>query len=109
MYHDHLTVKAAQFAYRKRKLTAICRQLGLQKGDYEISLSAGGPGVGGETILHSRWFYLSWPMDGVVGSGRFGVLIRSCNGLQDFVGGTNTFLAKGVAPSAANLRHFIQK
>lgn len=66
----------------------VCRQiakdLGLEKGTFDIRTNMGGDAVGGETVLHSDRFYLQFCAEGFLE-----ILYRACNGRRHLVGGTN--------------------
>ena len=68
-------------------LRRVAEQLGLKKEDYDLRTNMGGPAVRGETTLHGDNIYIQ------IGS-QFGseVLIRSCKGRKDYVGGTNNYV-----------------
>ena len=68
----------------------VCRQiakdLGLEKGTFDIRTNLGGDAVGGETTLHAERFYLQFCAEG-----HLEILYRTCKGRRDFTGGVNNW------------------
>lgn len=79
-----------EFYARGREACArIAEELNLKPGTYEIRTNPGGIAVAGEVTLHHEKFYLQFGQR----SGREAyILLRECEGLRDFTGGTNSYL-----------------
>ena len=77
----HATARA-----RLRKLAGLLR---LPAGSFDLRSNAGGIAVSGEITLHHEQIYIqvSQPAFGI----GHGVLIRTCAGRRDYVGGPNHF------------------
>ncbi len=74
----------------RKRLQALAEELFLPRHSYGIRSNKGGIGTSGEITLHGETLYvqISQPVAG----GDNGVLIRTCQGRQDFRGGPNHFL-----------------
>jgi len=83
---DRLKSRFHQVA--RAQMRRLADELGLEPGTYEIRSNKGGPAVSGEVTLHHETFYAqaSQPF----GGGQ-GLLLRTCEGQRDYVGGRNTF------------------
>jgi hypothetical protein len=73
----------------RRQLLVLAWVLGFGPGDYDLRSNAGGCAVSGEVTLHADRLYVqaNQPATGA----DTGILIRSCEGRRDYVGGRNHF------------------
>lgn len=88
----HAATKQAFHGTARRLMGQIAKDLGLEKGTYDIRTNTGGPAVLGETILHTEGLYV---MAGDVTQMNDNLLYRSCNGRKDFSGGQNQYVSLG--------------
>lgn len=88
VYYDH---DAKQRFHRaaKRQLKALAACLRLKPSEYDLRSNMGGIAVSGEITLHSDNLYVQVDQS-VMGSDK-GILIRTCKGRKDYVGGQNHF------------------
>lgn len=74
----------------RKVLKAIAERLGLEKGEFDIRVNAGGIAGSGEVKLHTDKLYLT------ISQGSCGRLtaqmFRSCNGRKDYSGGSNNWV-----------------
>jgi hypothetical protein len=77
--------KAAAFKFFR----ALAKELGLEKSQYTLHYNPCGDW--GEASFHTDKMYVSANFDQTPGS-ELGVLVRSCNGIKDYVGGHNNWL-----------------
>ena len=72
---------------RRRRLAA---ELGFPRDSFDLRSNSGGIAVSGEVTLHHERVYVqvSQPASGGADTG---VLIRTCRGRRDYVGGRNHF------------------
>jgi hypothetical protein len=82
----------------KAFLRDVAKELGLEKGTYEIRSNMGGPAVSGEVTLHSDTLYVQLSESCVGGPG-VGILFRACRGRADYSGLQNHWMT---------LRHLFQ-
>jgi len=80
--------KASFHATARARLRALAVALGLPSGSYDIRSNQGGIAVSGEVTLHGESLYVQAGQ----GCGSPCLLIRSCKGRRDYVGGPNGFL-----------------
>lgn len=68
------------------RMRTLADELGLEPGSYGIRSNKGGPAVSGEVTLHHEKVYVqaSQPF-----GGGNGLLVRTCDGQRDYVGGRN--------------------
>jgi hypothetical protein len=73
----------------RKRLTALSRALGFEMGSFDVRSNQGGIAVSGEVTLHHDRLYVQicQPATGW----DTGILIRSCQGRQDYTGGPNHF------------------
>lgn len=72
-----------------RLLKEVAEIMGLNKGTCDIRYNPGGIAVSGDATLHGEKVYVSLNADGFSG----GILVRSCKGRKDYVGGTNRWFS----------------
>jgi hypothetical protein len=77
----HATARA-----RLRKLAA---ELHLRAGSFDLRANQGGIAVSGEITLHHERLYVQISQPAVRSDS--GILIRTCRGRRDFIGGANHF------------------
>ena len=70
----------------KRRLKALAHALNLDTSDYDLRSNKAGPAISGEITLHAENLYVQVSQSGL------GILIRSCNGREDYTGGRNHFV-----------------
>jgi hypothetical protein len=80
-------LKAEFHKAAKRCLRRLVKELGLQKGEYDLRSNMGGIAVSGEITLHTDWCYVQVSQFRPVAE----VMFRSCEGRQDYTGGPNHF------------------
>lgn len=73
----------------RTQLKALANHLGWTNCSYDLRSNLAGIAVCGDTTLHHDHIYISVSQCRP-GAGT-GILIRSCKGLKDFVGGTNAY------------------
>lgn len=81
---------AAKTAFATKAKTAlrkVAKALGLAKGQYDLRFNPGGIAVWGEITLHTDNWYIQ-----VSEGHNLGVLVRTCKGREDYVGGRNHYL-----------------
>jgi hypothetical protein len=73
----------------RRQLGLLAKALDLPSGSYDLRSNMAGIAVSGEITLHAERIYVqtSQPFGGFDS----GILIRTCNGRKDYVGGPNNF------------------
>ncbi|MCP4561742.1 MAG: hypothetical protein GY873_22345 [Bosea sp.] len=76
-------------ATARSRVKQLAAELGLPPGSYDIRANKGGIAVSGEITLHHDAAYVQVAQYGL--SSGHGILIRSCKGRRDFIGGPNTF------------------
>lgn len=72
-------------------LRALARELGYQRGDYDLRHNQGGVAVSGEITLHSDTLYVEL-FQSALGPA-YGFMWRTCNGRKDYTGGRNRWTA----------------
>jgi hypothetical protein len=75
----------------RSRLRLLATELCLQSGTFDIRSNKAGVAVSGEVILHHNDFYLQVGQFGLAPG--HGILIRTCKGRKDYVGGPNHFAA----------------
>ena len=80
--------KARFHVLGKKILRVVAKELGLQKGTYDIRSNMAGIAVSGEITLHSEHLYIDLSQGGVEGM----FMYRSCRGRKDYVGGHNQWM-----------------
>lgn len=82
-----LDVKQGMHRAARAVLMEFVEHLGIDKSDFEIRSNYAGIACSGEITLHAVDFYMQINL----GMRNMEILIRSCEGLSDFTGGTNHF------------------
>lgn len=85
-YDSHLKQAFKQEAMRA--LRKLAKDLGLEKGTYDIRFNAGGIAVSGEATLHAEHIYVQI---GQSCAGLQPIMYRTCAGRKDYHGGRNHF------------------
>lgn len=83
------TKKDAFHNAAKKRLKALAQYCGWPTTSYDLRSNKGGLAVSGEITLHHDHLYVA-VSQGRIG-GDTGILIRTCKGRRDYVGGPNTF------------------
>lgn len=83
------TRKDAFHTAAKKRLKALAQYCGWLKTSYDLRSNKGGLAVSGEITLHHDQLYVSVSQARM--GGDTGILIRTCKGRRDYVGGPNTF------------------
>lgn len=73
----------------RRQLLKLAAVLGLSPSSFDLRSNEAGPAVSGEITLHAPHLYVQvcQPATGA----DTGILIRSCTGRRDYIGGINNF------------------
>src|SRR4051812_25473909 len=80
--YDDKAKQAAASKYRSA-LRKVAKALGLRPGQYDLRFNPGGIAVWGEITLHTDTHYIQ------TSAGHDRVLIRTCEGRKDYLGGPN--------------------
>ena len=80
-FHEGKEIFHATYAAELRK---VAKDLGLKKGEYEVTSNKAGTAILGDVILHADHLYVSC---GGSGSGEF--MFRSCKSRKDYTVGSN--------------------
>lgn len=72
----------------KSVLRATAKEMGLKAGEYDLRFNRGGSSVHGDATLHTDNIYIQMSTDA-----QLGVLVRSCQGRQDYSGGPNQWIS----------------
>jgi hypothetical protein len=70
----------------KRVLKYFAEGMGFVKGTYDIRSNLGGDAVSGEVVFHGENVYIQLSQTDL------GILVRSCKGRKDYVGGSNHWI-----------------
>jgi hypothetical protein len=81
--------KRAFHSHTRRRLKQLATALGLPPGAYDLRSNLAGIAVSGEITLHADRLYVQASQP-VTGSDT-GILFRTCDGREDYVGGANNF------------------
>lgn len=81
--------KRAFHAAARARLRGLAAELGFPPGSFDLRSNQGGIAVSGEITLHHESVYVQVSQPALGGDA--GVLIRSCEGRRDYVGGPNHF------------------
>jgi hypothetical protein len=73
----------------RSRLQLLAAALGLRDSDYDVLSNEGGIAVSGEAILHAARLYVQASQSSMGCDA--GIMFRSCDGRQDYVGGHNHF------------------
>lgn len=73
----------------RRRLRQLAIELGFAPGSYNLRSNRAGIAVSGEVTLHHERVYVQVAQSAL--GGGMGVLIRTCDGRRDYVGGPNNF------------------
>lgn len=71
----------------RSQLRKLAKELGLERGAYDLRSNQGGIAVSGEITLHTENVYVQVSQSVAPG----GILIRTCKGRRDYTGGQNYF------------------
>ena len=75
-------------------LRSLARELGFERGSFDLRSNLAGIAVSGEITLHHENIYIQVSQS-ATGSDK-GVLIRTCEGRKDYSGGPNNLMAYNV-------------
>ena len=73
----------------RMRLRRLAIELGFAPGSYDLRSNRAGIAVSGEVTLHHERVYVQVSQSAL--GGHMGVLIRTCAGRPDYVGGPNNF------------------
>ena len=73
----------------RMRLRRLANALGFAPGSYDLRSNRAGIAVSGEVTLHHERVYIQVSQSAL--GGGMGVLIRTCAGRRDYVGGQNNF------------------
>jgi len=99
--------KRAFHSRARATLRKLAHALRLAPGSYDIRSNAGGIAVSGEITLHHDRFYLQVSQS-CIGQG-MGVLVRTCRGRQDYVGGGNHWLPLAILDDLHALTKYVRR
>ena len=86
-YWEYDSIKKHQYSVAAKLVCQWLQDSILGGAPGRISYNPGGPAVSGETTLHTDRVYVQLCADCLDG-----VLVRACSGLNDCVGGANTYV-----------------
>lgn len=90
-YDDDSAKRKSQFhSIGKKLLRRIAKDLGYQRGEFDVRSNMGGIAVCGEVTLHTDDLYVQMSTSGTSG---LDILYRTCEGRKDYTGGRNHWLA----------------
>jgi hypothetical protein len=69
-------------------LRNLAKEMGLQKGTYDVRWNEGGIAVSGEATLHGEHIYVQLEQGSMQGM----FMYRNCNGRKDYTGGQNHWM-----------------
>jgi len=72
-----------------KRLKVLAKSLGFVPGSFDVRSNSGGIAVSGEVTLHHEQLYVQISQPATRAD--TGILIRSCKGRKDYVGGRNNF------------------
>lgn len=72
-----------------KRLRALAKELNFVEDSFDIRSNCGGIAVSGEVTLHSERLYVQISQPATRAD--TGILIRTCKGRKDYVGGRNNF------------------
>jgi hypothetical protein len=89
----------------RRQLGLLAKALDLPSGSYDLRSNMAGIAVSGEITLHADHVYVqaSQPFGGFDS----GILIRTCKGRKDYVGGPNNFTSLDLLHDPAKLARMV--
>ena len=93
--------------HARRQLMLLAAALGLGDSDYDVRSNEGGVAVCGEAILHAERLYVQ-ASQSCMGCDA-GILFRSCDGRQDYVGDRNHFAPLDLLNHPAALAALIRR
>ena len=72
-----------------KRLKVLAKSLGFEPGSFDVRSNHGGIAVSGEVTLHHEQLYVQISQPATRAD--TGILIRTCKGRKDYVGGRNHF------------------
>jgi hypothetical protein len=91
----------------RTKLRFLAEALALPKGSYDIRSNKGGIAVSGEITLHAESIYVQISQSCL--GGGMGILIRTCEGRKDYMGGRNHWLPLSALDNIQVLAKYVQR
>lgn len=90
-----------------RQLGRLAKALDLPTGSYDMRSNMAGIAVSGEITLHAECIYIqaSQPFGGFDS----GLLIRTCNGRKDYIGGPNNFASLDLLHEPVRLARMVKQ
>jgi hypothetical protein len=90
----------------RRQLGLLAKALDLAPGSYDLRSNMAGIAVSGEITLHAEHIYIqvSQPFGGFDS----GILIRTCKGRKDYVGGPNNFTSLDLLHDPVKLARMVK-
>jgi hypothetical protein len=104
-YVDH-AVKQRWHSQAQAKLRVLAKELGLERGQFDICSNYGGIAVSGEATLHGDHVYVQASQPFLSGKG---VLYRRCAGRKDYTGDRNHFATLDLLNSPQKLAGMIER
>lgn len=91
----------------RRQLSLLAKALDLRPGSFDLRSNMAGIAVSGEITLHAARIYVqaSQPF----GAFNSGILIRTCNGRKDYVGGPNNFASLDLLHDPMRLARMVKQ
>ncbi len=91
----------------RRQLGLLAKALDLPSGSYDLRSNIAGIAVSGEITLHSERIYVQAGQP--FGGFDSGILIRTCNGRKDYVGGPNNFASLDLLHEPEKLARMVKQ
>lgn len=91
-----------------KHLRILAKAIGFAPGSFDIRSNCGGIAVSGEVTLHHENLYVQISQPATCAN--TGILIRTCKGRKDYVGGRNNFASLSMLddiPSLADYCHSV--
>jgi hypothetical protein len=85
----------------RTRMRRLAKELGLERGTYDIRSNMAGIAVSGEVTLHGEDIYVQVSQSS--GGPRMGILFRPCDGRKDYTGGINHFSSIHMLEDIQNL------
>ncbi len=91
----------------RRQLGLLAKALDLPSGSYDLRSNTAGIAISGEITLHAERIYVQAGQP--FGGFDSGILIRTCNGRKDFVGGPNNFASLDLLHEPERLARMVKQ
>ena len=91
----------------RSQLRRIATALGLEPRSYDLRSNQAGIAVSGEITLHGDHLYVQVSQSAM--GYHSGILLRTCKGRKDYVGGPNNFASLDLLNRPGELAHWIRE